>query len=199
MVVEYVSPVLKFGMAIAKFIPHLIQVLWNYRRRPNLELSARHISINFTDNKEKNHSFCFPAIKVHNGELSEITIDLNNVFINGESLSYIMQQNISFLKTSKLSKPEVQLNTTNKLINIYRENWNAEKFIKIPAHEDLSIPLYPRGMSDSMYFMVFPEAKVFFPKGKIIIEMIVNSRKSHFAVNRTDFLKVIINWLVHEK
>jgi hypothetical protein len=166
MVVEYLSPILKFGMAIAKFIPHLIQVLWNYWRRPNLELSARNIHINFTDNKEKNHSPCFPAIKIHNVESSEITIDLNNVFINGESLSYIIKQNIYFSKTSKSSKPEVQLNTANKLINIYRENWNAEKFINIPAHEDLSIPLFPRGMSDSMYFKVFQKQRCFPLKGK---------------------------------
>lgn len=199
MVVDYLSPILKFGIAIAKFLPRVIQVTWNYWRRPNIELTVRNVHIDFTDNKEKIHSPSFPAIKIHNRESSEITIDLNSVFINGESLSYIIQQNIYFAKTAKSSDPEIKLCTANKLINKFRENWDSEKYIKVAAHEELSIPIYPRGMSDSIYFKTLTESKVFFPKRKIIIEMIVNSRKSYFSLKRADFLKVVINWLVHER
>jgi hypothetical protein len=93
---------------------------------------------------------------------------------------------------------ENKLTTKNELINIFRESSTSSKFLKLPAHEYVDIPLYPQGMGDSMYFKTIQGAKVFLPKRKIVVAMTANSRDSHFAVNRMGFLRMIVNCLVQD-
>ena len=181
-----------------KFLPDFVRTLWNYWKRPNLKLSVRNTHIEFADCNEKRLLPSFPSIRVQNTDSSDITLDLGKLFINGESLTYIIQQNTFFSRTLDQNNPDVKLTTGNELINTFRENWTSAKFLKLPAHEYLDIPLFPQRMGDSTYFKTLPSAKVFFPKRKIVIEMIANSRESHFAVSRMEFLKIIINCLSNE-
>jgi hypothetical protein len=190
---------LKLPLAILKFLPHLVKTLWNYCNRPKLRLSIANTYIEFCTHDGQIQCPSFPSIRIENTESSNVTLDLNKAFINGEALSYIIQQNIFFSKTSEQNTIENKLTTNNKLINLFRENWTTSKFIQIAAHETLDIPIYPKGMDDSMYFKVLNEARILFPKGKIVIILTVNSRTSHYAISRIQFLKVILNNLVHNR
>ncbi|MDY6980318.1 MAG: hypothetical protein SV201_10575 [Pseudomonadota bacterium] len=198
MVAEYLSAGMKVGMAILRLLPNLAKTLWNYWRRPNLQLSARNSHIEFVTSDEKRLLPTFPSIRVQNSDSVDITFDLEKFYINGESLTYIIQQNTYFLRTNEQNTPENKLTTKNNLLNTFRENWVSPKFLKLPAHEYLDVPLYPQRMGDSIYFKTVQGAKVFFPQRKIVIAMTANSRDFHFAVNRMKFLRMIVNCLVND-
>lgn len=197
-VAEYLSAGMKIGLAVLRFLPNVVRKLWNYWKRPKLELSARYTDIEFTTNDGKRLLPHFPSIRIQNADSGDVTVDLGKFFINGESLAFIIQQNPYFSRTLDQNKPELKLDTSNAIINTFKDNWTKAKFLKIPAHEYMDIPLFPQRMGDSMYFKVLPGAKVFFPNRKIVIGLVANSRESHFGVNRMDFLKIIINCLANE-
>ncbi len=199
MVAEYFSAGMKVGMAILRFLPNFAKTLWNYLKRPNLQLSVRNSHIEFATSDEKRLLPTFPSIRIQNTDSVDVTFDLGKFYINGESLTYIIQQNTYFSRTLEQNTPENKLSTKNNLINTFRENWTSSKFLNLPAHEYLDIPLYPKRMSDSMYFKTVQGAKVFFPKRKIVVAMTANSRDSHFAVNRMEFLRMIVNCLVNDR
>ena len=198
MVAEYLSAGMKVGVAILKFLPNFIRKLWNYKSRPNLKFCVRHSHIEFSDNKGQRLLPSFPSIRIQNTDSNDITFDLGKFYINGESLTYIIQQNTYFSRTLDQNKSEIKLTTKNNIINTFRENWTSAKFLKLPAHEYLDIPLFPQKMGDSAYFKTLPDARVFFPGRKIVISVTANSKESHFAINRIEFLKVIINCLANE-
>jgi hypothetical protein len=54
MVAEYISAGMKVGMAILRFLPNIAKTLWNYWKRPNIELSVRNSHIEFSTSDEKN-------------------------------------------------------------------------------------------------------------------------------------------------
>jgi hypothetical protein len=199
MVAEYLSAGMKVGLAILRFLPSFIRKLWNYWKRPSLQLGVRNTSIEFATSDAKRLLPHFPAIRIHNTGSDDVTFDLGKFFINGESLSYIIQQNPYFSRTLEQNSLENKLTTDNKLIRTFRENWTSSKFLKLPGHEYIDIPLYPQKMGDSTYFKTLDDAKVFFPKRKIVMVMTVNSRESHFAVGKMDFLKIIVNCLVNDR
>lgn len=190
---------LKFPLEILKFVFGLVNTLWNYCNRPKLRLSIVNTNIEFCAHDGQKQCPSFPAIRIENTESSNVTLDLNKAYINGESLSYIIQQNIFFSKTSKQNTNENKLTTNDRVINLFRENWTTSKFIQIAAHETLDIPIYPKGMGDSMYFKVLNEARILFPKYKIVIILTANSRTSYYAIDRFQFLKAILNNLVHSR
>ncbi len=198
MAAEYLSVTFKAALVILRFVPHIGKTLWNYWKRPKLKLSITNTNIEFYTNDGRPQLPSFPSIRVHNSGSTDVTIDLNKVSINGESLAYIIQQNKYFSMTLGQSKPENKLTTKNELLNTFRENWTTSKFFKLLAHEYLDIPLYPRKMGDSVYFKVLSGAKVFLPKRKIVVILTGNSHETHFAVSRMDFLRVILNCLVHD-
>jgi hypothetical protein len=199
MAAEYLSVFFKVALAILKFIPHTAKTLWNYWKRPKFRLSVTNTNIEFITNEGKRQLPSFLSIRIHNESSTDVTIELNNFSINGESLSYIMQQNKYFSMLSVQNKSENRLTTKNELLNTFKQNWASSKFLKLVAHEHLDIPLYPRNMGDSMYFKVLNEAKVFLPKRKIVIVLTGNSQESHFAVNRMEFLKILLNGLVPDR
>jgi hypothetical protein len=198
-VAEYISAGMKVGMAILRFLPNIAKALWNYWKRPNLQLSIAYSYIEFSTSDDKRLLPSFPSIRIQNSGSVDITFDLGKFHVNGESLTYIVQQNTYFSRTLDQNAPENKLTTKNELINTFRENWTSSKFIKLPAHEYVDIPLYPQKMGDSMYFKTFQGAKVFFPKRKIVVAMTANSRDYHFAVNRMEFLRMIVNCLVNDR
>ncbi|MFG1495382.1 hypothetical protein ABMA57_02035 [Saccharospirillum sp. HFRX-1] len=199
MVAEYLSAGMKVGLAILRFTPNFIGKLWNYWKRPSLQLAVRNTSIEFATSDAKRLRPNFPAIRIHNASSDDVTFDLGSFFINGESLSYIIQQNTYFSRTLEQNNPEHKLTTDNKLIRKFKENWTSSKFLKLPAHEYIDLPLYPQKMGDSTYFKTLDNVKVFFPKRKIVVVMTVNSRESHFAVDRMEFLRIIVNCLVNDR
>lgn len=198
MVAEYFSAGMKIGGVILKFLPNFIRKLWNYKSRPNLKFSLTHSHIEFSDNKGQILLPSFPSIRIQNTDSNHITFDLGKFYINGESLTYIIQQNTYFLRTQDQNRPENKLTTKNNIFNTFRENWTSAKLLKLPAHEYLDIPLFPQKMGCSTYFKILPDAKVFFPSRKIVISVTANSKEAYFAINRIDFLKIIINCLAHE-
>lgn len=198
MVAEYLSAGMKIGLAVLKLIPNLVRTLWNYWRRPNLTLSVRNTHIEFTTHDGDKLLPSFPSLRIQNTDSKDVTLDLGKLYVNGESLAYIIQQNTYFSKTLDQNKLDVKLKTGNELINTFRENWTSGKFLKLPAHEYLDIPLFPQRMGVSTYFKTLSDARVFFPKRKIVIALTANSRESHFAVNRIEFLKMITNCLANE-
>ncbi len=199
MAAEYLSVTFKAALAILKFVPHIAKTLWNYWKRPKLNLSVTNTNIEFYTNDGRPQLPSFPSIRIHNSGSADVTIDLNKVSINGESLTYIIQQNKYFSMTLGKSKPGSKLTTKNELLNTFKENWTSSKFFKLLAHEYLDIPLYPRKMGDSMYFKVLSGAKVFLPKRKIVVILTGNSHAAHFAVSRMDFLEIILNSLVNDR
>ena len=199
MVAEYLSVGYKAIFAILKFVPRIAMCLWNYWKRPNLKLSAINSHIEFCSNDSKRFLPSFPSIRIKNIGSTDVTFDLNQFSLNGESLSYIIQQNKYFARTNDQTGAEYKLTTKNELLTTFRENWTSSKFLKLPAHEYLDVPIYPQGMGDSTYFKVISSARVFFPKGKIVIILTANSQVSHYAVNRMEFLRIILNCLVHNR
>jgi hypothetical protein len=194
MAAEYASVILRLVLVVVKFfvkfVPNITKKLWNYWKRPKLHLKPVLVNIEFETSDSKTESHTFPAIRVTNKDKHNVTIDLNKTYINGESLTYIIQQNTYFALTNNKNKSDMKLSTKNILLNIFRDNWTASKFIKIAAYEDLDIPIC---------FKVLEDANVFFPKRKLVITIKGNSRESHFAINRMDFLKIIVNYLVYDR
>ena len=199
MVAEYLSAGVKVGMAILRFLPNLAKTLWNYWKRPNLQLSPRNCHIEFVTSDDKRLLPNFPSIRIQNCDSVDVIFDLEKFYINGVSLSYIIQQNTFFARTHEQNTPQHKLTTKHNLLNIFRENWTSSKFLKLPAHEYLDIPLYPQKMGDSSYFKTVQGANVFFPNRKIVVEMTANSRNFHFAVNRMDYLRMIVNCLANDR
>jgi hypothetical protein len=199
MAAEYASVILRLVLVVVKFVPNIAKKLWNYWKRPKLHLKPVCVNIEFETSDSKTKSPIFPAIRVTNKDKHGVTIDLNKTYINGESLTYIIQENTYFALTNNDTKSDMKLSTKNILLNIFRDNWTASKFIKIAAYEDLDIPICPKKMSDSLYFNVLEDANVFFPKRKFVITIKNNSRESHFAINRMEFLKIIVNYLVYDR
>lgn len=199
MVAEYLSVSYKAIVAILKFAPRIAMCLWNYWKRPNLELSVVNSHIEFFSNDSKRLVPSFPSIRIKNVGSTDVTFDLNQFSMNGESLSYIIQQNKYFARTNDQTSAEFKLTTRNELLTTFRESWASSKFLKLPAHEYIDVPMYPQNMVDSTYFKVMPSARVFFPKGKIVITLTANSKVSHYAVSRMEFLRTIVNCLVHSR
>ncbi len=199
MAFDNISPYFKIFYYILKFIPNFVKIIINYWRRPKLKLSVANRHIEFLTNSGEKQSPDFISIIIENCENSDVSLDLNKACINGESLSYIIQQNLYFSKTHDGTKSDIKISTNNALLNLFRENWTTSKFIKIAAHETLEIPIYPQGMSDSMYFKVLSHAKIFFPKRNIVIDLTVNSGQYYYSINRFDFLKILVNKLVYSR
>ena len=161
MAIDHISLPMKLVFGVLKFIPYIISTLSNYWKRPKLKLSISTTNIEFFTADGVRQLPHFLSITIENLESVELHIDLNKVNLNGESLAYIIQQNIFFARTNEATKSEVKLSTKNNLLNVFRENWTTSKFLKIPAHETLAIPFYPKGMSDTIYFRNMENQKYF--------------------------------------
>jgi len=196
MVIDISLP-MKLVFSILKFTPYVVSTLYNYWKRPKLKLSVSTTNIEFFTANGQKQLPSFLSITIENLEPVELHFDLNKANLNGESLGYIIQQNIFFARTNEATKNEVKLSTENSLLNLFRENWATSKFMKIPAHETLSIPLYPKGMSDTIYFRSMENPKIFFPKNKFIVSLGINSNLYQYSVSRFELVKRLVNTLVH--
>jgi hypothetical protein len=93
MAVEFVSVIIKAGLAISKFVPATARTVWNYWKRHKFELSAACTNIEFISTDKTIEAPTFPCVRIRNTSSEDATIDLNIVNINGEPLSFIIQQN----------------------------------------------------------------------------------------------------------
>lgn len=198
MAAEYIGIIIKAGATIIKFLPRFFIKIWNYICRPKIRLAIRYTHIEFTDFESKRVLPSFPAIRVHNAEPKDLTLDFGRFYVNGESLSYIIQQNIYFCRTLDQTVREKKLDTNNELFTLFREKFISKTFLKLPAHQHIDIPLYPQRMGESTWFRSIDKAKVFFPERKIVVRIGVDSGEYDFAINRMDFLKIIFSFLVNE-
>lgn len=197
MTIDHISLPMKLVFGLVKFIPHTVRILRNYWKRPKLNLSISTTNIEFFTSDGTRETPSFLCITIENLEQFELHLDLDKVVLNGESLAYIIQQNIFFARTNEKTKSDIKLSTSNNLLNIFRENWTTSKFLKIPAHETLALPFYPKGMSDTVYFRKLENSKIFFPKYKFIVLLGINSNLYHYSVSRFELVKRLVNILVH--
>jgi hypothetical protein len=197
MVIDHISLPMKLVFGVIKFVPYVVNTMNNYWKRPKLKLSVSTTDIEFFTSEGQKQLPSFLSITIENLESFELHLDLNKANLNGESLGYIIQQNIFFARTNEGTKSEVKLSTKNVLLNLFRENWITSKFLKIPPYEILSIPFFPKGMSDTIYFRNIENPKVFFPKNKFIVSLCINSSLHHYAVGRFELVKRLVNVLVH--
>lgn len=197
MAIDYVSIPIRILLSIVKFIPYVLRSISNYWKRPKLKLYVSNSTIEFNTAQQKQEHPSFLAITLENITPVELHLDLNRASLNGESLGYIIQQNPFFSRMHEGNKAEVKLTTKNDLFNVFKENWSSQKFLKIPAYHTLAIPIYPKGMSDTMYFRIKEDANIFCIKKKFIVELNINSNTYHYAVNRFELLRRLVNVLVH--
>lgn len=198
MAAEYIGIAFKFLSATIKFLPKQLLRVWSYFRRPKLRFSLRYTHVECRDYESRRVLPSFPGIRIHNAGSSELTFDLGRFFVNGESLTYIIQQNIYYCRTLEQTKDELKLSTENQIFTVFRENWTSAKFLKLPAHQHFDVPLYPKKVNETTWFKVINESRVFFPSKKIVLRVGVNSEDYDYAVRRMDFLKMLFNSLVNK-
>lgn len=180
---------------VVRFLPKSVAKVNNYCRRPKLGLKVTTATIVFCDIQGVKRVPSFLGIELENRGSRELHLDLNSANFNGTTLRYIIQQNQFFAKTHPQTKSELRLTTENKLMNTFRENWNGNNAVKIPPHETLVIPLGPEGLSDQMFFKVAKSANLFCVEDKFVVELKIDSHEYHFAVNRHELVKRLVNIL----
>lgn len=198
MAAEYIGITIKIFFGAIKFLPKQFLRIWNYFRRPKLRCSLRYTHVECRDHESRQVLPSFPGIRIHNAGSSDLTFDLGRFFVNGESLTYLIQQNTYYCRTLEQTKDELKLKTDNELFTVFRENWTSVKFFKLPAHQHFDIPLYPKKVNEATWFKVINESRVFSPSKKIVLRVGVNSEDYDYAVRRMDFLKMLFNSLVNK-
>jgi hypothetical protein len=134
MPIDYPSVSLNSVFRAFKFVAPFYKKLINYLKRPKLKLSVSNTSIEFLTNTGQIQHPNFLSIVIENVESTDIHLDLNKAFINGESLGYIIQVNPYYSSTREVAIKENEFSTKNTLLNLFRENWTTSKFKKIAPH-----------------------------------------------------------------